>query len=131
MLSPLAVIPTPCRGRLNGAAKIRLGLICDFAEENWPSMDLVADMLLVQAQAASEVDAERIQPRMARRFQHLPRLGRGRGAWNADRFLARFWDYPGLLRRLREDFDCFHICDHSYAHLVHELPRDRTGVFCH
>jgi glycosyltransferase involved in cell wall biosynthesis len=94
-------------------------------------MDLVADMLWLQAQAASEVDTERIQPRMARRFQHLPRLGRGRGAWNADRLLARFWDYPRLLRKQRDDFDCFHICDHSYAHLVHELPGDRTGVFCH
>lgn len=111
--------------------KLRLALICDFAEENWPSMDLVADMLFVQAQAASKVDAKRIQPRMVRRLQYLSGLGRRRAAWNADRFLARFWDYPRLLRKQRDDFECFHICDHSYAHLVHDLPGDRTGVFCH
>jgi glycosyltransferase involved in cell wall biosynthesis len=28
-------------------------------------------------------------------------------------------------------YDAFHIVDHSYAHLVHELPSERTGVLCH
>ena len=32
---------------------------------------------------------------------------------------------------MREHFDFFHIVDHSYAQLVHELPADRTGVYCH
>jgi glycosyltransferase involved in cell wall biosynthesis len=32
---------------------------------------------------------------------------------------------------LLNQFDCFHVCDHSYAHLVHVLPPERTGVFCH
>jgi glycosyltransferase involved in cell wall biosynthesis len=31
----------------------------------------------------------------------------------------------------RGAFDLFHLCDHSYSHLVHGLPADRTGVFCH
>jgi glycosyltransferase involved in cell wall biosynthesis len=26
---------------------------------------------------------------------------------------------------------CFHVADHSYAHLVHHLPRGSTGVYCH
>ena len=29
------------------------------------------------------------------------------------------------------EFDLFHIADHSYSQLVHVLPPDRTGVFCH
>jgi glycosyltransferase involved in cell wall biosynthesis len=52
-------------------------------------------------------------------------------AFNADRLLNRFWDYPKHVRSRLQDFDYFHICDHSYAHLVHELPADRTGVYCH
>jgi len=120
-------------GRPHASANVRLGLICDFAEENWPSMDLVADMLWdqLQGQAPDEVRGRRIQPHMVRCFQRLPLLGQERFAWNADRLLARFWHYPRVLRRQRDDFDCFHIADHSYAHLVHELPRDRTGVYCH
>src|SRR5437899_2433018 len=120
-------------GRSDALAKLRLALICDFAEENWPSMDLVADMLWdqLQGRAPENVRAGRIQPHMIRRLRRLPLLGHGRFARNADRLLARFWHYPRLLRRQRDDFDCFHIADHSYAHLVHVLPGNRTGVYCH
>src|SRR5437762_7653167 len=120
-------------GRSNVSAKPRLALICDFAEENWPSMDLVADMLWdqLQAQAPKDVRAGRIQPHMIRGFRRLPLLGHGRFARNADRLLSRFWQYPRLLRRQRDDFYCFHIADHSYAHLVQQLPADRTGGYCH
>src|SRR5262249_46578298 len=52
-------------------------------------------------------------------------------ALNADRLLNRFWVYPRHLRQLRGKFQFFHICDHSYAHLIHELPAERTGVYCH
>src|SRR5262249_20945394 len=41
------------------------------------------------------------------------------------------WDYPRHLRQRRNDFDLFHVVDHSYAQLVHALPAERTGVFCH
>jgi glycosyltransferase involved in cell wall biosynthesis len=50
---------------------------------------------------------------------------------NADRLLNRFWDYPRYLRRHVTEFDWFHVADHSYAQLVHELPAERTGVYCH
>jgi glycosyltransferase involved in cell wall biosynthesis len=45
----------------------------------------------------------------------------------------RMWDYPRYLRRrgVAGEFDAFHLCDHSYSQLVHELPGERTGVFCH
>ncbi|WP_246539591.1 glycosyltransferase [Telmatocola sphagniphila] len=39
--------------------------------------------------------------------------------------------YPLYLSKLQKKFDCFHIVDHSYAQLVHHLPRARTGVYCH
>ena len=96
-------------------------------------MDLVADMLWdqLQGRAPDEVRGRRIQPHMIRRFRRLPLLGHRRFARNADRLLSRFWHYPRLLRRQRDDFDCFHIADHSYAHLVQQLPADRTGVYCH
>ncbi|HKG91397.1 MAG TPA: glycosyltransferase family 1 protein, partial [Gemmatimonadaceae bacterium] len=50
---------------------------------------------------------------------------------NADRLANRFWDYPRTLRRMRDRFDLFHIVDHSYAQLVHELPPGRAVVTCH
>ena len=48
----------------------RLGVICDFVEENWPSMDLVGDMLLAQLEKdfTANIGAERIRPWMSRRF---------------------------------------------------------------
>ena len=52
-------------------------------------------------------------------------------AFNADRLLNRLWDYPRRLRRRAVEFDLFHVCDHSYAQLVHALPAGRVGVYCH
>jgi glycosyltransferase involved in cell wall biosynthesis len=112
---------------------LRFAVICDFLEENWPSMDLVADMFVhnVRAHHAATVQAIRVRPPMKRRLSRLPWLGARRALVNADRFVNRFWDYPRLLRPHIDDFDLFHVCDHSYAQLVHTLPEDRTGVFCH
>jgi glycosyltransferase involved in cell wall biosynthesis len=58
-------------------------------------------------------------------------FNRNRIAFNADRFLNRYRFFPRHLRLCRSEFDLYHVCDHSYAHLVHELPADRTGVYCH
>src|SRR5206468_11366156 len=54
-----------------------------------------------------------------------------RPAVNADRLVNRFWDYSRSLKRTADGHDVFHIVDHSYAHLVHALPADRTVVTCH
>lgn len=110
----------------------RLGLVCDFVEENWPSMDLVGDMLLEQLQqgVAAGIDVERIRPWMLRRFTAAGSEN-SKFAFKADRFLNRFWDYPKFLRRCRGPFDLFHLVDHSYAQLVLELPSSRTLVTCH
>ena len=116
----------------------RLAVLCDFQEENWPSMDLVADMLLdhLQQEFADRFVATRICPPMRRRLTGQRSENRGqepeRGTrFNVDRFLNRFWDYPRYLRRLRNDFDLFHVVDHSYGQLLHVLPPERTVVSCH
>ncbi|MBC8106761.1 MAG: glycosyltransferase family 4 protein [Anaerolineae bacterium] len=102
-----------------------LAVLCDFPEENWPSMDLMAEMLLAEAYKhhASEITATRTVPKFRRVF----------GPWshNADRLLNRTITYPRAARRIRDQYDLFHICDHSYGQLVHSLPAERTGVFCH
>jgi len=36
-----------------------------------------------------------------------------------------------VLAALPVPFDVYHVIDHSYAHLLHELPGDRTLVTCH
>jgi glycosyltransferase involved in cell wall biosynthesis len=114
-------------------APLRLAVVCDFPEEGWPSMDLAAEMLLrgVESGHREAVRAGRVCPPFRRRLGLLPGLGRTRLAVNADRLLNRFWDYPRHLRRRVGEFDAFHVCDHSYAQLVHSLPADRTGVYCH
>ena len=103
----------------------RLAVLRDFPEEGWPSMDLFAEMLLTQVGAAD------LCPPFRRRFTRIPWLGRRRAAFNADRLLNRLWDYPRRLRRRAAEFDLFHVCDHSYAQLVHALPAGRAGVYCH
>jgi glycosyltransferase involved in cell wall biosynthesis len=107
-------------------------------------MDLMAEMLVRHwpgggvaggdadgPNGAAPITAEAVRPAMVRRFGRLPSFGATRTALNADRLLNRHFDYPDRLRSLREGFDLFHVADHSYAHLVHVLPRRRTGVFCH
>jgi glycosyltransferase involved in cell wall biosynthesis len=109
---------------------MRVALICDLVEEQWASMDLVADMLDQNLRTISSVNATKLCPpmrvrvgRFTGRHHHSPS--------NADRFLNRFWDYPRWLRAHRKRFDVFHIVDHSYSQLIHELPADRTVVTCH
>ncbi|MBV8357735.1 MAG: glycosyltransferase family 4 protein [Deltaproteobacteria bacterium] len=94
-------------------------------------MDLVGNMLLenLQRHHSSALRAVKIRPRFVRRFGRF--RATSRLADNADRLLNRMFDYPRYLRRVRTDFDLFHIIDHSYSHLVHELPPGRTAVTCH
>lgn len=111
---------------------LRLAVVCDYAEERWPSMDLVGAMIYehVAAGYAGPVAPTIVRPDYRRRFE---RVGASGAARNADRLLNRFLDYPGILRRLarRGEFDVYHIVDHSYAQLVHALPAERTVVTCH
>jgi glycosyltransferase involved in cell wall biosynthesis len=116
---------------LNDSGRVRVAIVCDFAEEGWPSMDLVGDMLTesLRRHQCSFVEAVKIRPRFVRRFTCL---SSNQLANNADRLLNRMFDYPRYLRRLLSQFDLWHITDHSYSHLVHELrPGLSAVVTCH
>jgi hypothetical protein len=126
-----------CDVRVSGTehattARISVGLVCDLLEEDWPSMDLVGDMLLGHLKdiQPGAIEAACIRPPMLRRFSSQARQS-SRRAFNADRVINRFWDYPRYLRRYKSAFDVFHLIDHSYAQLVLELPAERTVVTCH
>lgn len=119
--------------RAGGAAQAlqpRVALIADYCEEGWVSMDLVADMTFAELRASGALQGvQLVRPPMRRRFSEAG----ARAGWpfTADRVLARHWDYPRTLRRLRGDFDLYHVVDHSYAHLALALPPGRTIVTCH
>jgi len=109
----------------------KVGIICDFREEDWPSMDLVASQLFhhLQNEHSHQLTAKQLCPPFHRRLTSI-QTGAGK-RFNADRFLNRFWDYPRFLQRQVNQFDLFHLVDHSYAQMLHELPAERTVVNCH
>lgn len=109
------------------AAAARVAVLCDFAEEKWPSMDLVGEMLATHLDP-DHFPARKMVPPFQQRFTRLASAG---SSFNADRVFNRFWDYQKWLRPQLADFDLFHVVDHSYAQLVHALPAERTVVSCH
>ncbi|HEX4209189.1 MAG TPA: glycosyltransferase, partial [Candidatus Binataceae bacterium] len=118
---------------LASGKRLKVAILCDLAEENWPSMDLVAKVLLekLQANHRSQIEAVRIRPVFHRRFTRANAMRSSALMFNADRVLNRFIDYPRALKYCRNQFDVFHLTDHSYSHLLHYLPRSRTVVTCH
>lgn len=108
---------------------LRVAIVADLAEERWPSMDLVADMLMThladRTGAGDDMHVELLRPSFAR----SARGSRAPGSF--ERYRHRFWSYPRWLRTRASSFDLFHVVDHSYAHVVHELPAARTLVTCH
>jgi len=112
---------------------LRIAIICDFAEEQWLSMELIAHLLFdyLSRENNASVRPALLCPPFRRYFNGLPFSRRSWTVRNAERFINRFWNYPRWLRRYREQFDVFHIIDHSYSHLVHHLPAQRTLVTCH
>ena len=116
-------------------ASLRVGLVCDLAEEQWPSMDLVAERLdhHLHTDHASTVAVTRLCPRLVPRVSRLPGVAAQGVGWTLDRLLNRYLDYPRWLQseRAADRFDLFHVVDHSYGHLVHWLPARRSVVTCH
>jgi glycosyltransferase involved in cell wall biosynthesis len=90
-------------------------------------MDLCAEMLLAHVPDAT-MSAGRLRPVFR---QPCSQLIKTKPLRNTERLLNRFVLYPRFLRRQRSRFDLFHVVDHTYAQLVHALPAERTGVFCH
>jgi glycosyltransferase involved in cell wall biosynthesis len=112
---------------------LRLGLVCDFAEEGWPSMDLVGDMLYEQLRSrySDRIEADRLRPEFRRRATATGILRSSRTGQNGDRLWNRMVEYPRYLRAHADRYDLFHIVDHSYAHLALTLPAGRTIITCH
>jgi glycosyltransferase involved in cell wall biosynthesis len=110
-----------------------MAMLFDSPDENWPSMDLVGEMLLAQwrSRLALEVQVDRISIPIPARVRRLPWAVDARSAFNADRALARYVAYPLRAWRTRRPGRLFHVVDHSYAQLVHVLPGRQTGVYCH
>jgi glycosyltransferase involved in cell wall biosynthesis len=108
-------------------------VLCDLEEEQWPSMDLVANMLIrfLRLHHRERVDVVPVRPALKRRFSRLPLCRERRAAHNADRLINRYWDYPHCVARELPAFDVYHVIDHSYSQLVHRLPATRTVVTCH
>jgi glycosyltransferase involved in cell wall biosynthesis len=127
MLDETTTIPTKKATR-----PLRLGIMRDYAEEGWPSMDLCAEMLTrhLRRDFDERLNLLEMRPEFQRRVQRLPWLGRRRFAFNGDRLLNRFFDYPRHVALRRDDADLFHVVDHSYAQVIAGLPGERTGVFC-
>ena len=114
-------------------SRVRVAVVADMLEERWPSMDLIADMLMerLRSEYRADIDATLIRPRMRPRVWRGPLAGGVGLAFTADRFANRLWDYPRALRKAAGDFDLFHIVDHSYSQLVHAVPPGRALVTCH
>lgn len=86
-------------------------------------MDLVGTMLVehLRRDHAGEVEVEAVAPAIRPVTSRV----------SVNRAWLRFVDYPSWLRRNRARFDLFHIVDHSYSQLVHDLPPGRAIVTCH
>src|SRR5262245_5953262 len=94
-------------------------------------MDLVGLMLEQGLRAyRHNIDAVRLCPAMQCRFT-VAHSTKPKLLFNVDRILNRFLDSPRWLKTQQDQFDLFHIVDHSYSQLVHKLPAERTIVTCH
>ena len=98
----------------------RVALFSDLPEEEWPSMDRVAAKLVenLRRHHAKTIDVTLVVPQFVRRATVV---SLGPAAFTVDRILNRFWDYPRHAATLHDEYDVFHVIDHSYSQLVHRL----------
>jgi glycosyltransferase involved in cell wall biosynthesis len=111
--------------------RLRVGIVADFVEEGWPSMDLAAELtqLAVERHGSERFDPTLLRPAMPRLLRGRAR--RGKTASNVERYLGRYLAYPRWLSERAEAFRLFHVVDQSYAHLVHALRGRPVVVTCH
>ncbi|MEN1679309.1 MAG: glycosyltransferase [Planctomycetota bacterium] len=112
-----------------GVTDFKLALFADPFEEGWPSMDLCAEMLAANLPPPWEANV--VRPAGWRCFERVPGMSGSGRASLADRLLTRFVAAPRVAKRLQVRYRAFHVVDHTYAHVVHKLPAERTGVYCH
>jgi glycosyltransferase involved in cell wall biosynthesis len=125
--------PPRAEGRHAPARRtLDVAILADMLEEGWPSMDLVADVLIreLPLQKAWPVAARLVRPGLVPVIRRLRRSEDGAGS-TADRVFNRFWLYRRALLGPARSCDVFHVVDHSYAHLALALPRGQTIVTCH
>jgi glycosyltransferase involved in cell wall biosynthesis len=96
-------------------------------------MDLVAEMLQkhLSSDYSTSIQATLMRPSFIPVFGRVVNRSAAATAHNADRIFNRFVRYPLWLRAHCDGFDLFHVADHSYSQLVHQLPVDKTIVSCH
>jgi glycosyltransferase involved in cell wall biosynthesis len=111
----------------------RVGIVADFLEERWPSMDLAAELtaLGLERHGGGEFAPAILRPRMPRVLHG--RFGRAKGetAPSVDRYLGRYVAYPRWLRPRAARFRLLHVIDQSYAHLVDHAAGRPVVVTCH
>jgi glycosyltransferase involved in cell wall biosynthesis len=111
-----------------------VGIVCDLFQERWASMDLVADMVFrdLQERHSAAFCARQLRPSWdSSPASEVTGPGSRTAFELAGRAFNRMIRYPFWLSGRKNDFDLFHVIDHSYAHLVHRLPPERTVVTCH
>lgn len=112
--------------------RVRVAVVADLLEEGWPSMDLMAEMLMAELgrPGCPDVEPVLLRPSFAPHITPLVQRRNGRPPLTVDRIAHRYWDYPRWLRR-EARADVYHIVDHSYAHLANDLPAGTVVVTCH
>lgn len=102
-----------------------LTVLPDFREEGWHSMDLCAEKLLENFPLGKPIEA--CIPKFRRLSGWLP----FKKSRNFDRWFNRWVVYPRHVKTLAKRPGFFHLVDHSYSHLLHQLPLRSAGVYCH
>ena len=112
--------------------RVRVAVIADLLEEGWPSMDLMAEMMMAELRRDDHavLEPSLLRPTFPARITPLVQRRNGHRLLTVDRIAHRYWDYPRWLRR-EARADVYHIVDHSYAHLANDLPAERVVVTCH
>src|SRR5687767_2405540 len=112
---------------------ISLAVIHDMPEEGWSSMDQMGELIASRVPMHSgQIRTTVIRHHLVRIASRMPLGGRGNKALFADRVLNRMVLYPRRIRReVNGRYNLYHIVDHSYAQLVHDLPAASTIVTCH
>ncbi|MFL5383127.1 MAG: glycosyltransferase family 4 protein [Longimicrobiaceae bacterium] len=109
----------------------RVGIVADFLEERWPSMDLAAELtaLALERHGGGAFEPSVLRPALPRVLRG--RGGRGEAAPKLDRWVGRYVAYPRWLRARAPGFRLLHVIDHSYAHLVDHAAGRPVVVTCH